>query len=417
MNNFFSFLNEEINYRTIAGGPRSSADKDYIIQTLKNNKIDGKVDQKLFLKVLDKGINQDWIERVIRNIATIVLHGSSTTKYADIIKGRERSYGGSAPVYKEIMEALGFENNGGARNVSWHVKKSDKLIKYPAYFKSKTDGSVVKFTDLQTGVVVDKGEGDEDVGYSSTKYRPHDDKGMWIYLPDYKESKKASAASLSHKQELIKFAVNTGDLKRSDYSSSCEMFINGESIGSFSTFGYGTVNPEVMSSILSKIIGEKNVSVLKTRIKNTRAYSILFGKVQAGNWAKPDRISNQQYNIRLALENVIEILNKDFGTNIDKEVAEDSVYFTKLSGVKTVQSVPAENPKKKELLEVVQMLEKLQKMRYDMNSYILEIRDYVSKNKLSENTDIESLVYNMKREEETRKCVDAILFYKGQANS
>lgn len=417
MNEFFSFLNEEINYRTIAGGPRSSADKDYIIQTLKNNKIDGKVDQKLFLKVLDKGINQDWIERVIRNIATIVLHGSSTTKYADIIKGRERSYGGSAPVYKEIMDALGFENNGGARNVSWHVKKSDKIIKYPAYFKSKINDAIIKFTGLHSGVIVDRGDSDEDVGFSSTKYKPHDDKETWEYLPDYKESKKAAEATTSHKQELIKFSVNTGDVQKSEYSKSSFIFINGENIGSFSTFGYGTVNPEVMSSILSKIIGEKNVAVLKTRIKNTRAYSILFGKSEAGNWAKPDRISNQQYNIKLALESVIEILNKDFGTNIAKEVSEDSDDYTKLSGVKVVQSAPAENPKKKELLEAVQMLEKLQKMRYEMNSYILEIRDYVSKNRLSENSDIESLVYNMKREEETRKCIDAILFYKGQANS
>lgn len=52
-----------------------------------------------------------------------------------------------------------------------------------------------------------------------------------------------------------------------------------------------------------------------------------------------------------------------------------------------------------------------------MNSYILEIRDYVSKNKLSENADVESLVFNSKKEDETSKCYSAIAFYKDQANS
>ena len=413
MNHFFNFINEEINYNSIKGGPRSSATKEYIIQALKNNKIYDKVDTALYLKFLDKDINTDWIDRFIKHAAEIILHGSSTTKYGDLIKGRERAYGGSAPVYKEMMLSLGFENTGNARNVSWYVKKSDKLVKFPAYYKSKNSGAIVKFTSLESGVVVDQGNGSKEIGYSSNTFKPCDDKQTWVLVPDYKESKEVSATiKASHTRELIKFAVNMTDVEHDGSYSHGKVNINGVEIGNFGSYGYGTVNPEAMSNILKAVIGEKNVGVLKTRIKNTSIYNILFGKSQAGNWATSNRIDKQQGVIISTLSELIVILNKEFGTNISTSVKEDSSDYTKLQDVKAVEIKPASNPKEKEIKETISKLKELKKLKFSYNSACVEVDDYIKRQRLNVSSDVDHIYYEMNRDSLIRSIEDAITFYE-----
>lgn len=351
MNNFFSFINEEINYASIKGGPKSSATKEYIIQALKNNKIYDKVDTSLYLKFLDKGINTDWIDRFIKHAAEIVLHGKSAIKYGDLIKGRERAYGGSAPVYKEMMMSLGFENTGNTRNVSWELKKNSKI---------KTD-----------------------------EIKP------------------------TENNEPIKLSVNMTDNETGEFNyRAAIMSINGIKLGKFGSYGYGTIDPEAMSNILKSIIGDKNTSLLKTRIKNTDMYRILFGKVQAGNWARPDRIYDQQDKVISTLKDLILILNKEFGTNISTSVGNDSSDYTKLENVKAVEIKPSSNPKEKEIKETISKLQELLKTKRSYNNMCVEINDYIKRKRLNESEDVNHIYYEMNRDSLDRSISDAIRFYE-----
>jgi hypothetical protein len=50
---------------------------------------------------------------------------------------------------------------------------------YPIFKRIKTSGAIVKFTDLQTGEVVWKGNYIRDIGYTDITWNPHTDKGTW----------------------------------------------------------------------------------------------------------------------------------------------------------------------------------------------------------------------------------------------
>ena len=61
---------------------------------------------------------------------------------------------------------------------------------YPAYFKRKEFGFVVKFTNLTTGEVVESTDKNNSTKFTTTYWIRHTNTNIWEYLPDYKEITK-----------------------------------------------------------------------------------------------------------------------------------------------------------------------------------------------------------------------------------
>lgn len=252
--------------------------------------------------IIPKSLNKRWVELFINSIADGLLRGK-WVNYSTIIQNDVRMFGGTKPDYIELMTELGFKDvSTSSRSPKWEY---DKNYNGEA---SKADGSIADTANAAA-------------------------------IKDVKPK-------IVGTEEKVSLSFSMDD----NYNIS----LNGVDIGRMSSMGYGSVSKDSLISIIKVLIGDNTDEFIK-RVKtySSRMYSILFDGVHSGNWSKPDRPSWQAEAVKSNLAEMFQLMNKEFGTNIDTDIKDGGVSYTHFKNVKVVKVKPLENPNKPLILKSI----------------------------------------------------------------
>lgn len=98
------------------------------------------------------------------------------------------------------------------------VPTKEEPFKYPMYFKSKRNGIVVKFTGLDSGILMEGEQPYIEVGRMFNHWIKHNDIETWEHLPNYKEKETPIFKKLSKIELLHSCAVEGKTFKMAKHA-------------------------------------------------------------------------------------------------------------------------------------------------------------------------------------------------------